>query len=75
MKSKPKSKNSDDKDNEEELQPRKDANVNKCLLAKSKMEYQMNASKQPTQYQYNFQIAKGCDNKNDHSCPIQSIRY
>ncbi|GBC04774.1 hypothetical protein RclHR1_05860012 [Rhizophagus clarus] len=27
------------------------------------MEYQTNASKQPTQYQYNFQIAKGFGNK------------
>ncbi|GBC08459.1 hypothetical protein RclHR1_08130002 [Rhizophagus clarus] len=55
-----KSKNSDDEDDEEEFQLKKDA--------RSKMEYQMNASEQPTQYQYNFQIAKGFGNKNDHSC-------
>ncbi|GES89733.1 zinc finger protein 318 isoform X1 [Rhizophagus clarus] len=45
----------------------KDIKENLCIT-RSKMEYQMNASEQPTQYQYNFQIAKGFGNKNDHSC-------
>ncbi|GES80385.1 hypothetical protein GLOIN_2v1479874 [Rhizophagus clarus] len=72
-----KSKNSNDEDDKEEFQPKKDNAPRRVTyhhlvdlpkdmkenlrVTRSKMEYQTNASEQPTQYQYNFQIAKGFD--------------
>ncbi|GET00138.1 hypothetical protein RCL_jg3068.t1 [Rhizophagus clarus] len=72
-----KSKNSDDKDDKKEFQLKKDDVPRRVTyhhlvdllkdmkenlrIIRSKMKYQTNASKQPTQYQYNFQIAKGYD--------------